>query len=209
MGRPTKVGLDYFTLDTQVEDKIKLIESLHGLTGFAIWVKLLQKIYAHGYFIDWKKENELLFSSEVNVDINSINVIINDMLKFNIFNKNLYDNYQILTSRGVQKRYFDACKRRNSVEAIEEFFLLNSVNEYNNLVFVSIMSTETDKQSRNNSVNDNKNSVNVRKSTQSRVEYSREVPPYPPKQNVNIMSTETNQKKKDDLKDWKKFLDEN
>ena len=49
MGRQIKEGLDYFDLSCQMDDKIKLIQAEFGLKGFAVVVKLYQKIYGgHG-----------------------------------------------------------------------------------------------------------------------------------------------------------------
>ena len=44
-GRPTKAGLDYFELDCHMEEKVRLIQAEFGLKGFAVLVKLYQKIY--------------------------------------------------------------------------------------------------------------------------------------------------------------------
>ena len=45
MARPVKEGLDYFELDCHMEEKVRLIQAEFGLKGFAIVVKLYQKIY--------------------------------------------------------------------------------------------------------------------------------------------------------------------
>ena len=44
-GRPLKNGVDYFPLDVVMDDKIELIESIHGIKGFGIIIKIFQKIY--------------------------------------------------------------------------------------------------------------------------------------------------------------------
>ena len=57
MARPRKIGLDYFALDCRDNEKIKLIQAEFGLKGFAIVVKLLQKIYGElGYYCEWDEE---------------------------------------------------------------------------------------------------------------------------------------------------------
>ena len=40
-----KSGIDYFPLDVTLNDKFELIEAEFGLIGFAVVIKLLQKIY--------------------------------------------------------------------------------------------------------------------------------------------------------------------
>lgn len=142
MARPQKNGLDYFPLDVDIDqdDKIALIEAQHGVIGFAIVIKLLMKIYKNSYFYEWTEKEQLLFSKRINVDINSINVVINDCIKWGLFDSNLLETKKILTSKGVQARYLEAVGRRTKVEIRKEYLLLdeNIVNAHKNLVIVDI-----------------------------------------------------------------------
>ena len=53
MARPLKEGIDYFSLDCYMDDKVKMIQAEFGLKGFAIIVKLWQIIYReHGYYCE-------------------------------------------------------------------------------------------------------------------------------------------------------------
>lgn len=171
MARPVKEGLDYFPLDVDMDqdDKIALIEAQHGLVGFGIVVKLLMKIYKHSYYYEWTEKEQLLFSKRVNVDINSINAVINDGLKWGLFNKNIYETYKILTSKGIQKRYLEAIGRRQKVKLIKEYLLLdsNDINAYKNLIIVDINPTLT-------VVNDNINTQSKVKKRESKVKESKE-----------------------------------
>jgi hypothetical protein len=125
MARPFKTGVDYLPLDVFPKDKIKLLEAKHKLIGFGVWVKLLQKIYSNSYWLEWTNDISLLFSNEINVEINVVNDIINSCLCWNIFNKCMYEEYSVLTSTGIQKRYFDITRRRNRIEIIEELLLVD------------------------------------------------------------------------------------
>lgn len=142
MARPQKVGVDYFPLDVDIDqdDKVAIIEAQHGVVGFGIVVKLLMHIYKNSYYYEWTEKEQILFSRRVNVDINQVNVIINDCIKWGLFDEKLFKAFKILTSKGVQKRYFEIVKRRQRVEVAKEFLLLDDVdiNSYSNLVIVSI-----------------------------------------------------------------------
>lgn len=142
MARPQKVGIDYFPLDVDMDqdDKIAMIEAVHGIEGFGVVIKLLMKIYKEGYYYKWTEREQILFSKRINVDINRVNAIINDCIKWDLFDKELFNKYHILTSRGIQKRYLEAVKRRTSIELIQEFLLLTSCDivQYKNIVFVDI-----------------------------------------------------------------------
>jgi len=125
MGRHLKSGLDYFPLDTKMDDEIELVESEHGIVGFGVLIKLYQKIYANNYWIKWDKKEKIIFSNRINVDINTIDEIINSCIEWEIFNKKIFKEYEVLTSHGVQKRYFEIIKRRVSVVVISEYSLFD------------------------------------------------------------------------------------
>ena len=167
MARPQKTGLEYFPLDVDIDqdDKIQLIEARFGITGFAIIIKLFMKIYKEGYYYEWTEKEQLLFSKRVNVDINLVNDVINDCIKWGLFDSMLYEKYKILTSKGIQRRYLEATGRRRQVELIKEYCLIDP-SKYSNVVFVSI-----------NSVNVNNNpqsdKVNVDINPQSKVKESK------------------------------------
>ncbi|KOC33879.1 Lin1244/Lin1753 domain-containing protein [Clostridium botulinum] len=148
MARPQKSGLDYFPLDVDMDqdDKIALIEAQHGILGFAIVIKLLMKIYKSSYFYEWTEKEQLLFSNRVNVDINEVNVVINDCVKWGLFNSDLLETHKILTSKGIQRRYLEAVGRRQKVKMSEEYLLLDNetVNAYKNLVIVNINGVNAD-----------------------------------------------------------------
>lgn len=126
MARPKKVGLDYFPLDTVLDTKFELIEAEFGLQGFAIIVKLLQKIYREfGYYCEWDTEVALLFSKRNNVGCNVVSETISSAIKRGIFDKAIYDKYHILTSEDIQVRYISA--KRANFSIIKNEYLLISV----------------------------------------------------------------------------------
>lgn len=155
VARPQKAGLDYFPLDVDIDDKVKLIDAKFGVAGFGILVKLWQIIYNNGYYIKWTEKELLLYKNRINADINLINEVISECLRWEIFNNNLYEKYSILTSNGIQKRYIEATKRRGELTLIAEYFQA-SVPKTCKAVFVYI------------------NSKNVSNNPQSRVKKRKE-----------------------------------
>lgn len=126
MGRPTKTGLDYFPLDVVMDDCIELIETEHGLAGFSIVIKLWQKIYKNGYYLDWSEDVARLFAHRINAELTLINSVINSCFYRNIFNESLYKSHNVLTSAGIQKRYIIAClaSKRKSISVRSDLCLL-------------------------------------------------------------------------------------
>lgn len=125
MARPKKTGLDYFPLDVYLDDKFKFVEIKFKLEGFAIVIKLLQKIYANGYYIEWGEDEELLFTDDIRAELNTVREVVKECLKRDIFSKTMYDKYKVLTSRGIQKRYMEATKKRTSVTIDKQLDLVS------------------------------------------------------------------------------------
>jgi len=127
MARPTKTGLDYFPLDVNLDDDIELLEAECGLEGYAILIKLWQKIYSSGYFIKWDDDMCLLFARKINSESTRVSSVINACLRRSIFSKKIFDQYGILTSKAIQKRFFMACKlcKRKSIIVFSELMLVN------------------------------------------------------------------------------------
>jgi Domain of unknown function (DUF4373) len=125
MARPNKQGVDYFPLDVHLDDKFKFIEIKYKLEGFAILVKLMQKIYSCGYWYKWTEDEALLFSDELRTDFYLVQKVVNECLERDVFNKSLYETYNILTSKGIQKRYKEIVRRRKDVDVTEEYLLID------------------------------------------------------------------------------------
>lgn len=125
MARPQKPGLEYFPLDVDIasDEKVEYIEAKHGLIGFAILIHLFAAIYRNGYYMSWGERQQYVFSKRVNVDINTISMIVNDCINSDLFDKNLFDKYGILTSNGIQSRYLQACERRKNISIIKEYLI--------------------------------------------------------------------------------------
>lgn len=126
MARPTRQGVDYFPLDIHLDDKFKFIQIKYGLEGFAAVIKLMQKIYSYGYWYQWEEDEVLIFAHENNIDKDVLLQIVQESIERDIFDKELYDKYSILTSRGIQKRYKEIVRRRKDVEVVEEYLLVDN-----------------------------------------------------------------------------------
>jgi len=141
VARPNKQGLDYFPLNTDIskDDKIALIEAKHGLIGYGVIIKLYEKIYYDkGYYYEWNEDTQLLFSKQVGLEVEKVTEIINDAIKRDLFDEELFKKYKILTSKRIQKTFLEATKRRREIPMIQKY-LLNGVNGYINKVNTNII----------------------------------------------------------------------
>ncbi len=113
MARPSYPGVLYFPLDCHLDDDMKLIQAEYGLAGFAVVVKLYQKIYGElGYYCEWNRDVGLLFAQTNGVGYNFVSEVVGVALRRGIFCEELFHRYGILTSRGIQRRYLKMVERR-------------------------------------------------------------------------------------------------
>lgn len=179
-------GIDYFPFNVDFfdDDKLALIESEFGLKGSIIAIRLLCKIYKEGYYYQWGDDECLLFARKAGAGIvpNVVKEVVSGLVKRSFFDKGVFDSFNILTSRGIQSRYFEAVKRRQRVEVRREFLLVD-VSKYSNVHILG------------ENVGIEKENVNI--SAQSKVKESRvkeskrkETPPLTPPHGVVSSSQE-------------------
>ena len=158
MARPTAKGVEYFPLNVNFINDLKVRKLLLscGAEAIAVLIYLLSTIYKdEGYYVEIHEDEIDLIALDVNVTPEFVLKVINKACEVRFFDVNLYENFNILTSKGIQERYLKITERRKNSVVITQF---NLINVYNNSINVN-----------NNSVNVDNNSVNVYKSTQSKV----------------------------------------
>lgn len=113
MARPQKTGLSYFPVDVDIfeDEKLQFISAKFGLKGEAIVFRLLSKIYRNGYYIEFDEDVQLLFSKSCGLERNdnATRNVVSELIKRNFFDKTMFEQFQVLTSKGIQKRYVKIC----------------------------------------------------------------------------------------------------
>ena len=158
MARPTAKGVEYFPLNVNFINDLKVRKLLLscGAEAIAVLIYLLSTIYKdEGYYVEIHEDEIDLIALDVNVTPEFVLKVINKACEVRFFDVNLYNNFNILTSKGIQERYLKITERRKNSVVITQF---NLINVYNNSINVN-----------NNSINVDNNSINVYKSTQSKV----------------------------------------
>ncbi len=126
MARPKKTGLVYFPNNTIYDTSLELIIAEFGMQGLGIINRLWQAIYLNGYYCEWNDDAALLFSHKNGVSGKAVSEVINACFRREIFDKEKFIKYGILTSQGIQKRYFEACEKRTSIEVNEDYLLISA-----------------------------------------------------------------------------------
>lgn len=128
MARPTKTGLDYFPFDVDffADEKIAAISGEFGIKGEITVVKLLCAVYRNGYFILWNEPLKYKLLRDLpGVSPELIDQIVNRLVRWGFFDEGLFDSVKVLTSRGIQKRYFSITRRRNTTDG--SYILISDV----------------------------------------------------------------------------------
>ena len=129
MAASFKEGLSYFPLNVDIDqdDKIYFIEAKHGPIAFAIIIKLYMRIYKQGYYCRWTDQEVIIFAKQTSFGIDKLRTVVSECLEQNLFDKGLFEKYNILTSRGIQRRFSEITKRRK-VSTIDNRFCNFGVN---------------------------------------------------------------------------------
>ena len=131
MARKPKQGLDYFPHDCNLDDKLEYLIAEHQEKGYFIYFRLLEKIYnENGYYMKADRKTLVLFcSKKLNTDIEYLNIVIDFLVEENLFSKDMFEKYEILTSKGIQERYIEAILRRKEIDLINDYLLADIDNE--------------------------------------------------------------------------------
>lgn len=123
VGRNGKTGLDYFSHSTKPSEEEDILFLSQGLKGKGLYYTIQEKIFENGYY--FKLDNirtQKILSYGINKDY--LSKFLQIAFDLEIYDKLLFEQHQILTSKQIQLDYLFACKRRKNINFIEEYFLL-------------------------------------------------------------------------------------
>ena len=129
-GRPPKRGIDYAGWSVDIFDNDTKIDKLldaHGWCGFGIYFYLCQRAYGgEGYFYRWGYDDCASTSRKMGGGIGSgtVRETVGYCLQIGLFDQELFDRWGILTSRGIQRRYWEVVKARDVRTVISDYWLL-------------------------------------------------------------------------------------
>ncbi|WP_304250124.1 DUF4373 domain-containing protein [Parabacteroides gordonii] len=149
MARPIKKGLDYFPVDTDIFENIQIrkLKNQYKSSGFLVYFAILCDIYKkEGYFLRISEDYLYDLSDRMGETEEEVQKIIDYCLQINLFDRQKYDLFHILTSKSIQERYILVVKRcKNPI--CEEF---SCVNVPETGVSVTEMRQRKEKESKGN-----------------------------------------------------------
>lgn len=128
MARPLKRGIDYFPLDVNfLQDmKIRKIMKACGNSSISVLVALLATIYRdEGYYAKWDSDAAFLVADIVGTSEGFVEEVVKKALQVDFLDKRMFDDEKILTSSGIQIRYKTASYKKKSNDILDKYNLLD------------------------------------------------------------------------------------
>jgi len=132
-------SVDIFSNDTKID---KLLDA-QGWIGFGIYFYLCQMAFgSEGYYYEWGYDLCATTARKMGGGVGSgtVKETVDYCLQIGLFDKGLFDEWGVLTSRGIQKSYLVVLKSKNrrGAEIVEDYWLLDKSKDidYQGVIFV-------------------------------------------------------------------------
>lgn len=188
MSRPNKTGLSYFPMDVDLFQDIRIRKLIKYQSGKAITVYalLLCLIYQRGYYMRWDEELPFIISEQTGFEEAYILEVIRSCMTLGLFSKKLYDDEQIITSKGIQERYLYICKLLKRRVSITEYLLIDEEKELVTSQETGVISGKTPVISEETALNSVKMQQKKRKEKEIKeISLSRDKEKFPPPEVVD------------------------
>lgn len=187
MARPLKTGVDYFPLDTDFfsDKKIKLLKGEFGARGLLIVLFTLCQVYStNGYYMSFDNDDAILAADELNCGITPelVREVVQGSVKRSLFDEGVFNQFGVLTSPGIQRRFIRAISKRDDIAVFEEYWLLdiddpNDVPQAmrNKVTFKSVPGEKTIVSGGKNPVNSSENPLKESRKKEKKKESKKKV----------------------------------
>jgi hypothetical protein len=117
MARPQRNSVDYFPFLCDEGTKMYYIEETYGNDGFATFIKLLRELAKTDFhYLDLSKKTTLMYlSAKCKVSTETLNAIISDLVELDKFDKELWQENQIIWCQDFIDSIQDAYNKRTNI----------------------------------------------------------------------------------------------
>ncbi len=128
MARDVKKGLDYFPMEVDFFNDIKVRKLIRYQSGEAltIYLHLLCNIYKQGYYMLWDDDLPFVISEQTGSKEGRIAEVLKCCLSIGLFDQKIFNDHKIITSKGIQQRFAFILKSLKRKFEIKAFSLINS-----------------------------------------------------------------------------------
>lgn len=170
MGRPIKEGFGYFPLDTNffyASKKIKALRRAHGAVGIAVYLNILCRVYAVGYYYEFDDFNDLVrdIAEDIVSEREQIRHIaaktaetLHYLAELGLIDRGLFEK-NVISSRAIQEQFAESVRKAKRNTKIDSY----------NLVGVNVVIPENVVSSEETTVNSEEMTEYSEVSTQSKV----------------------------------------
>ena len=125
-----KTGLSYYRAETdRFQDiRIKRLKKEFQGDGYSVYSYILNEIYrVKGCFLEWDESTAFDVSEYWGLKESKVNEIVKYCCAIGLFDKGLFTNGRVITSRAIQKRFVEISKiaKRSNFEIPKEICLLS------------------------------------------------------------------------------------
>jgi len=130
MSRTPKRGIDYAGWSVTIFDGDKKIDKLldaQGWKGFGVYFYLCQTAYKlNGYYLEWDYDDCASTARKMGGGVSSETVCetVKLCLLVGLFDNGLFDRWGVLTSKGIQRRFWAVAGERRVVPLNRDYWLL-------------------------------------------------------------------------------------
>lgn len=117
MARPLKKGLGYFPLDTDImsDRKIQRLVHRYGCKGICTYLTVLCEIYGErGYYIPYNDDFCFDIAFTLGLEEEEAKEVILFCVELRLFDSELLECRQVLSSAGIQQRFREIYKRNGA-----------------------------------------------------------------------------------------------
>ena len=126
MPRPTKEFLDYFPFYCRGDERTDILKAKKGMVGYGVYISLLVKLYGEkGYYLNWNDNICCIFARYVGIPEDEVRDIISLLIDVELFDKDIYKRYSVLTSKEIQENYLFAITKRKNKQLDKRFDLVS------------------------------------------------------------------------------------
>lgn len=115
MARPIKTALEYYPMDCNFQQliKTKRLKKACGPESISVLVTIFGYIFGDkGYFLEWNEDTRFIIAEESgDVADKNVEEIVKKASEIGIFDKKMFESFQILTSKTIQEQYFHVIKK--------------------------------------------------------------------------------------------------
>jgi len=164
MARPQKTGLDYFSMDVDIEQDVKvrkLLKRKGGARALGVFVHILCQIYKNGYYADYNEDMVFVISENLYEEEVYVTDIIQYCLELGLLDKGMYEQFNVLTSHGIQARYRQVQQTFRRSSKIDRYNLVDDAQDTASSTKKQVSSEETRVNAAKTPVNAEETPVNA------------------------------------------------